>query len=252
MRILVLFLFLSLNCFGAPKTEQDSLASEKQEINYISGTPPAPLKFDEEKLDALKQKPAFDFHREQTESWWAKFKRYLRLKWNTFLDWIFGEYRTTQFITFILKSLPYLIVGGVVIFAVWLFNKLNPAEVLLNSEEKAQVFLSDEEEIIQSRDIQKLIEKARSNQNFRLAIRYHYLFVLQQLTEKGIINYNFSKTDEDYLAEIETPNLKNQFGKLARIYDFVWYGNFETNQPDFEKAEREFSKMHHLMEQKNG
>ncbi|HET7361396.1 MAG TPA: DUF4129 domain-containing protein [Salinimicrobium sp.] len=252
MRILVLFLFLSTTCFGAPGTEQDSLASEKQEINYISGTPPAPLDFDEKKLDALKQKPAFDYHREQTESWWAKFKRYLHLKWNTFLDWLFGEYRTTQFVALILKSLPYLIIGGVVIFAVWLFNRLNPAEVLLNSEENAKFFLSDEEEIIQSRDIKKLIEKALSNQNFRLAIRYHYLFVLQQLTEKGIINYNFSKTDEDYLAEIDKDILQKQFGRLARIYDFVWYGNFETNQPDFEKAEREFSKMDHLMETKNG
>ena len=67
------------------------------------------------------------------------------------------------------------------------------------------------------------------------------------LPSRDLISYDSSKTDEDYLEELLQPDLKTQFKKLNRIYDFVWYGHFDTGPDDFEKIRKDFQKMQFLI-----
>jgi hypothetical protein len=96
-----------------------------------------------------------------------------------------------------------------------------------------------------------LIDEAVTAENYRLAVRYQYLLILQQLSQAGYIDYQFPKTDEEYLAEIEKEPLKNQFKKITRIYDFIWYGSFEVTRENYPQAEKEFKKMHQLIKEGN-
>ena len=56
-----------------------------------------------------------------------------------------------------------------------------------------------------------LISEAESNNNYRLAIRYYYLWLLKGLSEKEIIDYDPEKTNSDYQYEIKTPEISEQF-----------------------------------------
>jgi hypothetical protein len=59
---------------------------------------------------------------------------------------------------------------------------------------------------------------------------------LKHLREKKLIDYQFQKTNSDYKSEITQDLIKADFTYLSRLYEFVWYGDFELNVTDFKKV----------------
>ncbi len=87
-----------------------------------------------------------------------------------------------------------------------------------------------------------LIQKAKSGQDYRKAVRYYYLWVLQKLTDRNLIKWDKDKTDYDYLLELKDHSVKEDFSTNTYIYDYTWYGNFELNSKEFELAESIFQR----------
>lgn len=243
MQKFLVFILLLFYLLPGLRQEKDSTAfqSETQEL--------VPLDFDEEKLQKLKEDPAFDYsEREKEENWWTRFKRYVSIQWSKFLDRLFGDIQTSGFWANLLELLPYVILLLSITLLLFLFISLNPATSFLSPAVKGQVKLNEEEDIIRYGNIKGLIEQAVMNEDYRLAVRYHFLYILQQLAEKGHIIYNSAKTDEDYLDEISGTAYKRLFKKLSRIYDFIWYGQFEPEKEIYLKIKKEFLEMEALME----
>lgn len=249
MRQFFLLLLLSVYLFHAPLLMSREVQDPGiEELKLDTAPAPTPLQFEEEQLQEYKASPEFDYLREQDQdNWWTRFKRYVSLQYQRLLEWIFGDYEASSVLRFIVQILPYLVLTGVILLAVWIFNRINPAAGLLSEPEAGKVFLSEEEEIIKSRNISELIKEAIEEKNFRLAIRYYFLLILQQLTQKELIAYDFGKTDADYLRELGEKELQQQFKQLTRIYDFVWYGNFEATETQFQRSQREFERMQDLI-----
>src|SRR5690606_24269413 len=217
---LLLFCFAILS-LTVPARGQE-VDENGKELRLDSAAAPIPLRFEEEQLNSYLEDPEFDYHRElQQDNWWTRFKRYVGLQYQRLMNWIFGDYQASSLLLFFIKVLPYLVLAGVLYLAVWVFSRMNPAAAMLATPEQGGVFLSEEEEIIKTRDIDELIRKAISEKDYRLAIRYYFLLILQQLTQKEMIAFAHSKTDEDYLGEIKEENLQRQFKSLTRIYDSI-------------------------------
>jgi hypothetical protein len=181
-----------------------------------------PLTLSSEILAELKKEEAFRYIAlEETSNWWTDFRNWMSRIWHNFWDWLVGDYDPNGLLAFIINVLPYLIVAAVVVFIIWLFYRLNPGAQLLRSSEDPQLFFTEEEEIIKSKNIQILIENAIQEGNYRLAIRYYYLHVLQSLSEKEIIVYQFDKTNTDYLKEIS--KIFKQISKKQPQY-IITYG----------------------------
>lgn len=248
--LLLLFLIFSLSSFDAPAASQDTLNIQWQELKLDTLPAPSPLIFEEGKLESYKEYPQFNYSETPPDNWWTRFKRYINLQYHRLLDWLFGEYTANSFVLFLIRLLPYLVLLGVLILAVWIFNRMNPAAFILGEPKEGEVFFSEDEEIIRSQDIGALIEKAIAEEDYRLAIRYSFLMVLQRMSENGLIDYGFSKTDTDYFSELKNPALQQQFRKLSRIYDYVWYGNFEASLSHLEQSKKEMDLMLDLI-QKN-
>jgi hypothetical protein len=77
------------------------------------------------------------------------------------------------------------------------------------------------------------IAEALSENNFRLAIRWHYLEMLYQLDKQQQIVFAPYKTNIDYRYELKNKNIQAAFTSLSRIYDYVWYGEFVINETDY-------------------
>lgn len=167
--------------------------------------------------------------------------------WDDFWHWLVGDYDPGSFLGFIIRVLPYLLIAGVIIFLVWLFIKLNPGAKILGSSKSAEVFFTEEEEIIKTKNIKELIEKALLNNDKRLAVRYYYLLVLQGLSEKQLIDYEFDKTNSDYIKELKSSDLTLGFQKATTLYDYIWYGNFDVTQENFGKAQHTFNDLERLI-----
>jgi len=109
------------------------------------------------------------------------------------------------------------------------------------------VNLSEEEQLIKNEDLQMLIQKAIEQKNYRLAVRYYYLQLLQRLSDKQLIDWQQQKTNEDYISEIELNPLKEKFKWSTYLYDFIWYGNFDIDQAEFSRVEAAFSEADKLI-----
>ncbi len=237
---------------------QDTLpSSEKKKVTYDTNTQKTPLSLNEEKIEAYKNNPDFKYQPpEETDNWWKKFTnwvgdmltkffRWLGNVWSSFWEWVLPNSQGSSLWGFVIHVLPYIILAVLVGFIVWLFFKLNPGAKLMKSKATPDVFFTEEEEIIKTRDIQKLIDKALSKKNYRLAVRYYYLLILKRLTDAELIEYEFDKTNSDYFAEITSDKINPAFRKATNIYDYIWYGNFTVTETDFNKAQTIFKNLEH-------
>jgi hypothetical protein len=241
MTKLFLFFLLAFSFFG--------ISVETTAVAQSAETELIPLNFSEESIERFKNNPEFDYSEATAEdNWWTKFKRYIRLQWQRFLNWLFGDYEAPLLLAIFLDILPYLLLGLLLTLILYLFSKINPGNYIFGTSANAELHFDEEEKIIRNRDIRKLIEKAVSKENYRQAVRYHFLYILQQLSRNDLVTYDSGKTDEDYLNEIKDPALKSRFKRVNRIYDFVWYGHFETTAEDYQKIKDEFQKAENLIQ----
>jgi len=61
--------------------------------------------------------------------------------------------------------------------------------------------------------------------DYRTAVRYLYLSSLLLMEERGILRYDRSRTNREYLRSVsEHPNLAKPLKSVVEVFDRVWYG----------------------------
>lgn len=243
-RFILLLFFLSFGLFNA-MAEQDSL-TVKYDIAPIEVQ-----QINEEDLTEFRNNPKFDYEVIETNpTWWDDFKTWLGNLFLRFFEWIFGVEEAAGALVVFLRILPYLLLALLLFILIRFFMSVNSSARANSESKKPFVALSEEEHIIKNEDIQVLIQKALDDKNYRLAVRYYYLFILQLMSEKELIDWQLQKTNHDYENEIQKPDLKKAFTQITRWYDYVWYGDFVIDEAQYQKAEVTFSGLQKTL--KNG
>src|SRR5690606_12376458 len=227
---------IELSCFN-------SVTMQRFEPIYDNDKQLNPLSFNQETIENFKSDTDYQYtETEKGVSFFQKFLKWLWELWVDFWTWLFGEnYADNSVLLFLFKYLPYFILLLIVIFIIWIFYKLNPGASILAAKDKGEIFFTEEEAIIRSADIKSLIEQALNNKEYRLAVRFYYLLIIQKLKDHQYIVYEFDKTNSDYIKEIQQPSLVSGFKKVTTLYDYIWYGNFMVNEQDFVKAREAFA-----------
>jgi hypothetical protein len=168
--------------------------------------------------------------------------------WNAIGDFFrnlfnFGDSQTNfSFLEILMKIIAILII----VFVIYMIVKIiiNKEGGWIFSTSKKQIKIEEIElENIHNLNFAELILKAKKEKNYRLSIRYYYLWVLKSLTDSEKIQWDIEKTNSDYCNEINDAQLKKEFQFLSYIYDYSWYGAFELNENHFNKAEADFLKL---------
>jgi len=111
---------------------------------------------------------------------------------------------------------------------------------------KQTVFNEKREEISEENifDIkyEREIEKAIRASDYRLATRLMFLRLLKDLSRKNIIQYKQERTNFDYLSQLYSTGYYNDFLRLARNYEYAWYGKFDISTESFSIIKNEFEK----------
>jgi hypothetical protein len=165
------------------------------------------------------------------------------------IEAIFGVGEAQGLIYFIFNVLPYLILAFLIFLLLRFFLRVNSRTLITGQKETASFQFTEDEQIIKNEDIHALIDNAIAQNNFRLAIRYYYLLSLRYLTEKQVITWQQEKTNADYIAEIESESIKSSFKNITRIYDYVWYGEFNIDQLRFESLKIPFESLNNNIKQ---
>ena len=204
-----------------------------------------------EDLSKYQNDPKFDYEIMKTNpTWWDDFKTWVGNLFERLFEWVFGVEEAAGMLAVFLNIIPYLLLAILLFLLIRFFLNVNASAPSAGHQGKAFVGLSEEEHIIKNEDIQLLIQKALVDKNYRLAIRYSYLYSLQLMSEKELIDWQIQKTNHDYLAEIEKPDLQTSFSKITRIYDYTWYGDFAIDEEKYIKAEPVFLQLQNVL--KNG
>jgi hypothetical protein len=94
-------------------------------------------------------------------------------------------------------------------------------------------------------DLSSQIEKSIQEKNYRLAVRYYYLWVMKVLSEAQLIEFNIDKTNQDYTRELSRKNTFSRerlslFIQCTHYYEYLWFGNFLVSEPAFLSIEKTF------------
>lgn len=162
-------------------------------------------------------------------------------------EWLFGVGKASGLLKFIFNILPYVTLIFLVYLLIRFFLKVDSRTLITGQQDAATITFTEEEHILKNEDIHVLIKNAIKHQNYRLAIRYYYLLSLKKLSQNHIISWEPQKTNEDYISEIDPIVLKTDFSNITRIYDYVWYGEFDIDVLKFEALKSQFESLNNTL-----
>lgn len=89
-------------------------------------------------------------------------------------------------------------------------------------------------------DFDEEIRIQTEQQQYRLAIRLHYLKVIFLLRMKDYIHFSKEKTNVDYWRDLTNADIKSRFFTITSIYNYVWYGDVEIAEEQFLRFQMSF------------
>ncbi len=217
----------------APPKYAHPIQSDRADTSQVR---PAPG-FDPALLEDFKAGQAYQYDRETPAgiSLWERFKRWLASLLPQPETEDDGPPR--QIWTWLIRLLAAIIL-------VYAITKLLGIDIPFNLDFRGKKAISAAAltEDIHAIDFPKLIGEAIGAQDYRLAVRLHYLLALKQMTDKGLIDWRNWKTNDDYVHEIKDQELRFSFNQMTLVFDFTWYGEFEMNAQGFASAQNMFER----------
>jgi len=167
--------------------------------------------------------------------------------WNQIKFWIW--YNILRFIFSdtaypVFRILFYIIITGIFIYFILRILKIDITGMFYKNRQTKSTI---DEKIIKESDaidLEKLIQENMKKGAYREVIRLLFLRLLQILNKRGLISWSRDKTNADYIQEIGDRNLKEQFGYLSFLFEYIWYGDFRVTENRFKKIQQTFDDFH--------
>lgn len=109
--------------------------------------------------------------------------------------------------------LAYIITGG--------FKNISPS-----NNTKIKVTEENIEENLMDANPDDFLPPAIQRNDYRQAIRLRYLSIIKRLAETDRIRWRKEKTNNNYIAEMANSPLCEEFMKVTRIYERIWFGDW--------------------------
>ena len=175
------------------------------------------------------------------ESFWQKVKRKLS-------EWLSYFFRTSDAealnkATIWLMRIVAIVIIGLVLY--WIIRFLMNKEgswFFSNKNKEINPKAFNITENIHEINFSELISTYETEKNFRYATRYQYLHLLKIFTDRKFLEWDPEKTNLDYINEVSADK-KDAFKKLTNIFDYVWYGEFNVTEAEYERIKVEFKNL---------
>lgn len=99
------------------------------------------------------------------------------------------------------------------------------------------------EENLEEYDVSHYLQQAIDNNQYRIAIRLHYLLIIKELSTRKFIRWKRDKTNRNYLYETQDYPFANNFKMSTNIFEQIWYGERDVTEGDFTMIHSHFSKL---------
>lgn len=159
-----------------------------------------------------------------------------------FPNWLQTAYRRLMQNHYTRELLKYAVYAAGLAAAVLMILKLSGLDLKLFSRKQAAIPkpAGSGTEAAGQPDFEQEIAAAAAAGDYRLAIRLYYLFTLQQLNARGLISWRPEKTNRDYASELQDRQQREQFVRLARQFEYTWYGELAPDADGFRQVQQHF------------
>ena len=133
------------------------------------------------------------------------------------------------------RTLLILIIAALVVFLIYMYIKnRNPSDKKIIQQE---IDLDWNPEVITKTELEQRLEEALKNANYRECVRVYFTFILKELIRKNWIHWRKEKTNHHYIMEMGGKPNAHLFIETVRIYDLVWYGEYEIDRDTYEQIQ---------------
>lgn len=227
-------LFLGTSQILAQETlSSDTLTIDSGQIELWQKSIP------EERIENYRKQSDFnyDFTEVKQESIWNRLIQWVR-NWLNFLINSLG----------VIWYLRYIILAALSILLIALIYRGKFTGLFSSHQEITSMEFSDTSNPTKINWDQK-IKEALGQKEYRLAVRYHFLSLLKDLSRQKLITWKSEKTNYDYVREIKHDKIKNDFIELSELYEAVWYGDFPIAKQDYHQIDDEFGRLNLILSQ---
>lgn len=133
------------------------------------------------------------------------------------------------------RTLLVLIVTALLIFLIYMYLKnRKPSDKKIDN---AEIDLDWNPKVISKSALELRLEEALNNSNYRACVRIYFTFILKELIRKNWIFWSKEKTNHHYLLEMGGKPNAHLFAEAVRIYDLVWYGEYEITKAVYDQIQ---------------
>lgn len=133
-----------------------------------------------------------------------------------------------------------VIAGGFTAVLIWYLASLNVSLFRKSPKSLVPISTAGESEDIFHIDYDWEIANAVEQQNYRLAVRLHYLQLLKNLSQQNIIQYRCGLTNADYIQQLSDTPYYRSFFRLTRHFEYSWYGQMNISPVVFAAVQHDF------------
>jgi hypothetical protein len=137
-----------------------------------------------------------------------------------------------------LNGVAIVIVVGILIVIIYLATK--DIKIKSRNKDATTIMALDDIVDIQKVDFQSLLAEALRMEDYRRAVRIHFLMMLQNLQNKELILWRPNKTNRTYARELAQSMYSKDFNQLSSIFELALYGNAEVRFDSYQRIEAKF------------
>lgn len=185
----------------------------------------------ERKLDSVRSLKAFEYANDP--AYWKKADPEKEPAKN---DWMNALRKSGA-----VKIIFYLIIAGFLLLII--YRILKEQNLLIFTRKSLNRKIANRSvDLAEKPDLVRLLSEAERAGNYRESVRIEFLQTLYLLGEKGLVEYHPEWPNSRYLHSLQQSSLYPGFKRLTGIYEFVYYGGFETDAGKYMLIKKEFTK----------
>ena len=181
-------------------------------------------------LQAILARPEFDWPENPPnplDEWFQK----LWERINQWLNSVFGDLQFTLSIDSTVLAILAAVLLVVILFFVF-------KSVFADFVREARLAANGNggDEILTAESAFERAQSLSRGGDYRSAVRYLYLSSLLALDERGLLRYDRSKTNREYLRSVAgSPELSEPLEDVIEVFDDVWYGYHPLEEESFQQ-----------------
>ena len=183
-------------------------------------------------LRGILAQPRFQWQEAQQDP----IRKWLDEQWQRFLRWLAGLFGSPEgapgeVVEVTFNPIPYLAALLLVIVMAYIFRSF--FSDLANEARLADESGADGEPVTADQAFARAQNLSRGG-DYRAAVRYLYLSSLLLLDERGLLRYDRSRTNHEYLRSVaDQPELAAPLREVIDVFDNVWYGYHNVDEEAF-------------------